>query len=232
MNSIAATFLLLRGTELDCFTLMDRVIFHIVPPSYYSSNLKGLRVERLVFKSLIRKYCPEQFAKIEEFSGFELYFDKWFVCLFIDCLPMELALRVWDMLFYESFKVFHRAAITIIHKLKAEILRTNDFMVLAELFSSLKDNPKFNNSQDFVKEMMGLTSSLSRVSVERLRNQFTPVVEKEIEEHAEKSKKRREELAKEKELRRKQQSSNGVSSNSVSYRNSSRASTAVRSVPL
>ncbi|XP_075247573.1 growth hormone-regulated TBC protein 1-like [Convolutriloba macropyga] len=246
MNSIAATFILLRGTELDCFTLLDRVIFHIVPSSYYSSNLKGLRIERLVFKSLVQKYCPQQFARIEQFSGFELYFDKWFVCLFIDCLPMELALRIWDMLFYESFKVFHRAALTIIHRLKDEILATNDFMVLADLFSSLKDNPKFYNSQAFVIEMKSLTSSLSINTVSALRNQMRSVVEKEIEEHDMKLRKRQEEMARKRESEqqsrkqesgtRQRQTSTTVTSsanNSVVYRNSSRTSeNTVKTVPL
>jgi len=249
MNSIAATFILLSGTELDCFTLMDRVIFHIVPSSYYSANLKGLRIERLVFKSLVQKYCPQQFNKIEQFSGFELYFDKWFVCLFIDCLPMELALRIWDMLFYESFKVIHRAALTVIHKLKDEILSTNDFMVLADLFSSMKENPKFNNSQSFVNDMKSLTSNLSINTVNGLRNDMRVVVEREIEEHEIKVKKRQEELARQREMQQnsrrndkqgsmRSNSKNTVNStsssfsNSVVNRSSSRTSETIRTVPL
>ena len=119
-------------------------------------------------------------------------------------------------------------------------------MVLADLFSSLKDNPKFYNSQAFVIEMKSLTSSLSINTVSALRNQMRSVVEKEIEEHDMKLRKRQEEMARKRESEqqsrkqesgtRQRQTSTTVTSsanNSVVYRNSSRTSeNTVKTVPL
>ena len=116
MNSICGMLLLLRASTDEAFWLTEHVVFHLVPSAYYGSDLTGLRIERLVFKDLVQKYCPAQYDQINKFSGFELYFDKWLICLFIDILPTELVLRIWDLLFYEGFKSFHRQIFSIIKK--------------------------------------------------------------------------------------------------------------------
>ena len=191
--------LLLRASTDEAFWLTEHLVFRLVPTAYYGSDLTGLRIERLVFKDLVQKYCPAQYAKINEFSGFELYFDKWLICLLIDILPTELVLRIWDLLFYEGYKSFHRASITVIHKLRAEILAANDFMALAELFSTLNSNPMFFDSSAFIKDMFALTSSLSKQTIQKLRVKNAPVIEQENKETQIRVKEREAWLAKHKQ---------------------------------
>ena len=96
----------------------------------------------------------------------------------------------------------HRAAITIIHSLRPEIVAANDFMVLAELFSTLKSNPKFFNSSVFIKQMFALTSNLSKQTIQRLRVKNAPIIEQENKETQIRIKEREAWLARHKQMER------------------------------
>ena len=44
----------------------------------------------------------------------QVFLTKWFVCLFIDLLPVHTVLRVWDCLFYEGYKIIFRSVLNTI----------------------------------------------------------------------------------------------------------------------
>ena len=39
---------------------------------------------------------------------------NWFLCLFVNTLPLETALHLWDCTFYEGIKVLFRAALAVL----------------------------------------------------------------------------------------------------------------------
>ena len=103
-------------------------------------------------------------------------------------------------------------------------------MVLADLLSTLKSNPKFFNSSAFVKQMFALTSNLSKQTIQRLRVKNAPVIEQENKETQLRVKEREEWLAKHKQ-RVKEQAAAASKRQSSSVRPTSREITSSTSHP-
>ncbi len=58
--------------------------------------------------------CPSVHRHVESFSvPWALVCSKWFVCLFVDVLPVETTLRVWDCLFNEGSKILIRCDVLL-----------------------------------------------------------------------------------------------------------------------
>ena len=60
----------------------------------------------------------------------------WFMCLFVNTLRPEIALRVWDMFLCEGNKVLFRISVALIKLYESKILATRDS---TELFTLMKD---------------------------------------------------------------------------------------------
>ncbi|KAJ3279114.1 hypothetical protein HK104_001732 [Borealophlyctis nickersoniae] len=64
---------------------------------------------------------------------------QWFMTLFINVLPVETVLRVWDCFFYQGEKILMRVALTLIKIHEEQILSFTEPM---EAWSFIKDMPK------------------------------------------------------------------------------------------
>jgi len=54
-----------------------------------------------------------------------LYAPQWFITLFAYNLPMELILRIWDILFYEGIKIVFKLSLFFFKKLEKDLLKTD-----------------------------------------------------------------------------------------------------------
>jgi hypothetical protein len=59
----------------------------------------------------------------------------WFMCLFVNSLPLDVLLRVWDCFFHEGVKALHRVALAIFKLKTKELLAMSD---MAEIFIALR----------------------------------------------------------------------------------------------
>ena len=68
-----------------------------------------MQIIRLIFRvlaELARKHLPQLSKHIDKLQvPWALLSSKWFICLFVDVLPVETVLRIWDCLFSEGSKV-------------------------------------------------------------------------------------------------------------------------------
>ena len=75
-----------------------------------------MQVDQLVFKQLVDVQFPTLAAHLETHGvNVASVSTQWFLCLFVNSLPLETCLRVWDMLFLERCaSLLFRIALTLV----------------------------------------------------------------------------------------------------------------------
>merc|ERR1719192_726744 len=134
-NRIAAIALLFLNEE-DAFWLLVYIVDVVMPLNYYTKQLIGAQVDQAVFKELVTEKLPN-LAEHLEVHGVDpaLFSLNWFLCLFVDTLPVGTYLHIWDAFLFEGSKVLFRYALAILKSIEEKLLRQNDYM---SLFSTFK----------------------------------------------------------------------------------------------
>ena len=115
---------------------MIYLIEGLLPESYFANNLRGLSVDMAVFRDLLKIRLPTLSKHLDQLqysssdSGvacFEpplinVFTLQWFLTLFCNCLPKELVLRIWDLIFLEGNEILLRTALSIWDILTSRIL--------------------------------------------------------------------------------------------------------------
>jgi hypothetical protein len=111
MNYIAGLLLLvLSGDEEQTFWLFDSMV-KLLPPDMYNEDMVPVQAECATFVQLAGEQYPELAAALDCRGALEILpviTVKWFLSAFVDTLPEETVLRVWDALFCEGWKVMYR----------------------------------------------------------------------------------------------------------------------------
>ncbi len=102
-------------------------IVEIYLPLDYYSNLLGVLIDLRVFKDLMSKKLPKLCKHLQEQEfDVDLLLTKWLICLFVNHLPLETELLVWDLFFLKGSQVIFRVALTLFSMMEKEILQAED----------------------------------------------------------------------------------------------------------
>ncbi|KAK9868611.1 hypothetical protein WJX84_001924 [Apatococcus fuscideae] len=126
MNFVAG-FLLLFMNEEDAFWCLAAIVEDLLP-GYFSHAMVAPQVDQLVLKHLAEDHCPRLADHLLNQSvAFAFVSTQWFLCLFVNSLPPESCLRVWDMLFFESSaSVLFRVALALFDIYSQALMATED----------------------------------------------------------------------------------------------------------
>lgn len=152
LNYIAG-LLLLFMTEEEAFWALVTLIEDILPPNIYDVTMEGANIDQNVLMHLVserypliwNKMSPDRtFWECEEMQeggmpACSLVTSHWFLTLFINILPIESVLRVWDCLFYDGQKALFRVALGIFKLNEAALLGVHDPL---EVFQVIQNMPK------------------------------------------------------------------------------------------
>lgn len=131
-NFLAAMLLLFLDDEESVFWMMCHMLEDLLPNDFYGEGLMGLKVDQEVANELIETHVPrvaEHFAWVH--FDLRALVPQWVMSFFINVLPIETTVRVWDYLITQDAKglptVVHLEIVVAILKLvQDELLRTND----------------------------------------------------------------------------------------------------------
>lgn len=112
LNYIAGLLLLFMSEE-EAFWSLVTLIHEILPPNIYDVTMEGANIDQNVLMHLVSERYPLVWNKISPNQTFwqceeqmeggmpacSLVTSHWFLTLFINILPIESVLRVWDCLF-------------------------------------------------------------------------------------------------------------------------------------
>ena len=135
LNRLAAVSLLFMPEE-DAFWSLVAIIEHLMPPEYYSHNLLGAHVDQYVFRDLLAEKLPKV-SEVLERHGIEISLFSWFLTCFVDNIPVEVYLRIWDIFLYEGNKVLFRFALAFFKMYEDEILTSSDSLSINTLLRTL-----------------------------------------------------------------------------------------------
>eukprot|EP00873_Tetraselmis_striata_P005860 jgi/Tetstr1/426124/TSEL_016452.t1 len=126
MNFVAGTLLLFMDEE-DAFWCLTSIIENLMP-GYYSLAMMAPQVDQRVFHRLIAEHFPTLSMHFESLCvDPACVTSHWFLCLFVNALPLETCLRVWDVLFLErDATVLFRSGLALVDIFSKALLKTVD----------------------------------------------------------------------------------------------------------
>ncbi|XP_066090899.1 growth hormone-regulated TBC protein 1 isoform X2 [Saccopteryx bilineata] len=169
MNFIAGYLILITKDEEESFWLLDALVGRILP-DYYSPEMLGLKTDQEVLGELVRTKLPAVAALMDAHGVlWTLLVSRWFICLFVDILPVETVLRIWDCLFNEGSKIIFRVALTLIKQHQAFILEATNVADVCEKFKEITKGSFVTECHTFMQKIFSEPGSLSMTTIARLR---------------------------------------------------------------
>eukprot|EP00040_Diaphanoeca_grandis_P005916 m.35092 g.35092 ORF g.35092 m.35092 type:complete len:394 (-) comp17083_c1_seq2:95-1276(-) len=141
MNFVAGMLLLvLEGNEEQTFWLFDAMVAKL-PPKLYDETMIGIQIETATLAEIIKTNFEDVAKILKARSCLEVLpviSVKWFINAFVDTVPEETVLRIWDVLFYEDWKVIYRVGVAMLVKAqKSGELETHDQNSILEFLTNI-----------------------------------------------------------------------------------------------
>ncbi|KAI9021426.1 rab-GTPase-TBC domain-containing protein [Phycomyces nitens] len=150
LNFIVGMLLLFMKEEEAFWTLVT-IIQNILPAGVYDVTMEGSNLDQNVLMMLLWERMPQLWGTMCDKSFWEseadgvsmptitLVTSHWFLTLFINILPTETLLRVWDCFFYEGANVLFRMALTLFKMSEHMVMSLGDSL---EIFQVIQNLPK------------------------------------------------------------------------------------------
>ncbi|KAJ6900532.1 TBC1 domain family member 8B-like isoform X1 [Populus alba x Populus x berolinensis] len=180
MNFFAALLLLLMPEENAFWTLMGVIDDYF--DGYYSEEMIESQVDQLVFEELVRERFPKLVNHLD-YLGVQVAWvtGPWFLSIFMNMLPWESVLRVWDVLLYEGNRVMlFRTALALMELYGPALVTTKDAGDAVTLLQSLAGST-FDSSQLVFTACMGY-QNVNETRLQELRNKHRQAVITTVEE--------------------------------------------------
>lgn len=86
-----------------------------MPMDYYP-NLLGVLIDLNVFKFLMRERLPKLCNHLETFNfDLDILLTKWLIVIFVNYLPLDAELAVWDLFLIKGSTVLFRVALKLLY---------------------------------------------------------------------------------------------------------------------
>ncbi|KAI9118836.1 hypothetical protein K1719_010281 [Acacia pycnantha] len=182
MNFFAGLLLLMMSEENAFWTLMG--ILDDYFDGYYAEEMIECQVDQLVFEDLVRERFPKLVNHLD-YLGVQVAWvtGPWFLSIFMNMLPWESVLRVWDVLLFEGNRVMlFRTALALMELYGPALVTTKDAGDAITLLQSLAGST-FDSSQLVLTACMGY-QNVNEVRLQELRNKHRPAVMAAVEERS------------------------------------------------
>ncbi|ONK77010.1 uncharacterized protein A4U43_C02F2180 [Asparagus officinalis] len=182
MNFFAGLLLLLMPEENAFWTLTGIIDDYF--DGYYSEEMIESQVDQLVLEELVRERFPKLVNHLD-YLGVQVAWvtGPWFLSIFVNMLPWESVLRVWDVLLFEGNRVMlFRTALALMELYGPALVTTKDAGDAVTLLQSLSGST-FDSSQLVLTACMGY-QAVNENRLQDLGNKHRPAVLAAMEERS------------------------------------------------
>ncbi|RWR85868.1 Rab-GTPase-TBC domain-containing protein [Cinnamomum micranthum f. kanehirae] len=182
MNFFAGFLLLLMPEENAFWSLVGIIDDYF--DGYYSEEMIESQVDQLVFEELVRQKFPKLVNHLD-YLGVQVAWvtGPWFLSIFMNMLPWESVLRVWDVLLFDGNRVMlFRTALALMDLYGPALVTTKDAGDAITLLQSLASST-FDSSQLVLTACMGY-QAVNETKLDELRKKHRPAVMNIIEERS------------------------------------------------
>lgn len=129
--------LLFNMTEEEAFTLLVRLMAKYELRSLFTAEMTGLHLRLYQFERLLEDYEPAVYCHLRRRNvNPQLYATQWFLTLFAYRFPLQLVLRVYDLIFSEGLTAILKFGIVLMQRNRAALLEMRD---MSQLTTFLKE---------------------------------------------------------------------------------------------
>lgn len=129
--------LLFNMSEEEAFTLLVRLMHKYNLRSLFEPEMPGLHLHLYKFERLLEDLEPALYVHLKRrHVGPQLYATQWFLTLFAYRFPLQLVLRVYDLLFSEGMTAILKFGIVLMQRNKDALLGMKD---MAQITTFLKE---------------------------------------------------------------------------------------------
>ncbi|XWS59744.1 hypothetical protein CRYUN_Cryun08bG0147800 [Craigia yunnanensis] len=180
MNFFAGLLLLLMSEENAFWTLVGIIDDYF--DGCYTEEMIESQVDQLVFEELMRERFPKLVNHLD-YLGVQVAWisASWFLSIFVNMLPWESVLRIWDVLLFEGNHVMlFRTALALMELYGPALVTTKDAGDAITLLQSLAGST-FDSSQLVLTACMGFLA-VTDAKLQELREKHRPAVLLVVEE--------------------------------------------------
>ena len=124
-------------TEEEAFCLLVRLMNHYHLRDLFIQDMPGLHLHLYQFERLLEDLEPALYCHLHRRSiSPHLYATQWFLTLFAYRFPLQLVLRIYDLIFSEGLAAILKFGIVLMRKNAAKLLGLTD---MSQLTVFLKD---------------------------------------------------------------------------------------------
>lgn len=149
----------------------------------FTLNMEGLHLRLHQFSVLLAQLCPELSAHLNEHSVHPaMYASQWFLTLFAYSFPIDLVLRIYDLVFAEgAIETITRVAVAVMQKNQDTLMQINDFEKLMMYLSSRRPYEEGFSSdpESVIGDAMALSNVITRSKVDSIAAQHRKELEQE-----------------------------------------------------
>lgn len=136
MNFIAMP-LLFNMSEEEAFTLLVRLMAKYDLRSLFTADMAGLHLRLYQFERLLELHEPAVCCHLRRRNvSPELYATQWFLTLFVYRFPLQLVLRIYDLIFSEGLNAILKFGVVLMQRNREALLEMND---MSQLTTFLKE---------------------------------------------------------------------------------------------
>lgn len=182
LNFIAALLLVVFGDEERAFWALACAVECLGVEGYYTEGMTLLRADMQVLASFLAVKCPKV-ATVFQRQNVELtsICSEWYITWFAKSLPVQTVLRIWDVLFFEGFKVLFRVALGVFKRVEADVLQCAGF---DDIMERAKQWPRrMVEHNELLKASFHGLASFRRRDLLQARDQALGRIEAEDEEN-------------------------------------------------